>query len=201
MRPFSHSLAFAPATASAATDPALGDLPVWKLEDLYPAPNSDAFRNDMEKALADAKAFEAKWKGGLEAAAGQTGPRGIGAALAEYEALDDLLGKLGSYAGLTYFSDTLDPANGKFFGDAQQKLTALSSHLLFFALELNRIDDAVMDACMLADSTAGHYRPWLVDLRLDKPYQLDDKLEELFHDKSTTAFSAWNRLFDETLSS
>ena len=79
MRPFSQRLAFAPATASAATDPALGDLPVWKLEDLYPAPNSDAFRNDMEKALADAKAFEAKWKGGLEAAAGQTGPRGIGA--------------------------------------------------------------------------------------------------------------------------
>ena len=196
---FSHRPVAAPTTASAATDPALGDLPVWKLEDLYPAPTSDAFRNDMDKALADAKAFEAKWKGRLEEAATQTGPRGIGAALAEYEALDDLLGKLGSYAGLTYFSDTLDPANGKFFGDAQQKLTALSSRLLFFALELNRIDDAVMDACMLADSAAGHFRPWLVDLRLDKPYQLDDKLEQLFLEKSMTSSAAFNRLFDETM--
>jgi oligoendopeptidase F len=199
MRPFSHRPVHAPATASTATDPALGDLPVWKLEDLYPAPSSDAFRNDMDKALADAKAFEAKWKGKLEQAATQTGPLGIGAALAEYEALDDLLGKLGSYAGLTYFSDTLDPANGKFFGDAQQKLTALSAHLLFFALELNRIDDAVMDACMLADSAAGHFRPWIVDLRLDKPYQLDDKLEQLFLEKSMTSAAAFNRLFDETM--
>ncbi len=44
-------------------------------------------------------------------------------------------------------------------------------------------------------------RTWFADLRKAKPYQLDDKLEELFHDKSVTAFSAWNRLFDETMSS
>ncbi|MDP1159762.1 hypothetical protein, partial [Klebsiella variicola] len=45
----------------------------------------------------------------------------------------------------------------------------------------------------------GHYRPWLVDLRKDKPYQLDDKIEQLFHEKSITGRGAWNRLFDETM--
>ena len=79
-------------------------------------------------------------------AAALTGDEGIGAAVREYEALEDLMGRIGSFAGLTYFSDTSNPANGKLYGDAQAKLTDMASHLLFFALELNRIDDAVIDS-------------------------------------------------------
>ncbi|TNM62641.1 M3 family oligoendopeptidase [Aliirhizobium smilacinae] len=185
--------------AGSANDPALGLLPVWKLSDLYAAKDDPAFVADLKKSEMDALAFEAKWKGKLAEAATKTGAGGIGEALNEYEALDDLLGKIGSFAGLTYFSDTSSPANGKFFGDAQAKLTDISSHLLFFALELNRIDDAVMDACIDRDPTAGHYRPWIVDLRKDKPFQLDDKLEQLFLEKSMTSAAAFNRLFDETM--
>lgn len=187
------------AAGGAASDPALGLLPVWKLSDLYPAKDAPTFAADMEKAEALSLAFEEKWKGKLSGAAAKTGAGGLGEALKEYEALDDLLGKLGSFAGLTYFSNTTDPANGKFYGDVQTKLTDLSSHLLFFALELNRIEDAVMDVCMDRDPAAGHYRPWIVDLRKDKPFQLDDKLEQLFLEKSMTSAAAFNRLFDETM--
>ncbi|MBX5042404.1 M3 family oligoendopeptidase [Rhizobium lentis] len=187
------------APVGAATDPALGDLPVWKLQDLYPSATSTAFVADMEKAGKAAIAFEEKWKGKLAEAAAKSGTEGIGAALKEYEALDDIMGRLGSFAGLTYFSDTTNPANGKLYGDVQAKITEFSGHLLFFALELNRIDDAVIDACMANDPDAGHYRPWLVDLRKDRPYQLDDRLEQLFLEKSMTSSSAFNRLFDETM--
>ncbi|MCM2473419.1 M3 family oligoendopeptidase [Rhizobium sp. CG5] len=190
---------FAPAIATVETDPALGSLPLWKLEDLYPSATSPEFLADMDKAAKACPAFEAKWKGKLAVSATSQAETGIGAALAEYEALDDLIGRLGSYAGLTYYSDMTNAANGKFFGDVQAKLTDLSAHLLFFALELNRIDDAVMDACMDNDPAAGHYRPWLVDLRKDKPFQLDDKIEQLFLEKSMTGAAAFNRLFDETL--
>ena len=187
------------AGAAQKTAEALGDLPVWKLSDLYDAKDAPAFVADMAKAEELSLAFEARWKGKLAEAATKTGEGGIGDALKEYEALDDLLGKIGSFAGLTYFSNTSDPANGKFYGDVQSKLTDLSSHLLFFALELNRVDDAVMDACMDRDPAAGHYRPWIVDLRQDKPFQLDDKLEQLFLEKSMTSAAAFNRLFDETM--
>ena len=187
------------AVPAGAADPALGDLPVWKLQDLYPSATSTAFVADMEKAGKAATAFEEKWKGRLAEAATKTGDDGIGAALKEYEALDDLMGRLGSFAGLTYFSDTTNPANGKLYGDVQTKITEFSGHLLFFALELNRVDDAVIDACMANDPAAGHYRPWLVDLRKDKPYQLDDRLEQLFLEKSMTSAAAFNRLFDETM--
>ena len=43
------------------------------------------------------------------------------------------------------------------------------------------------------------YRPWIDDLRKDKPYQLDEQLERLFHEKAITSHSAWSRLFSETM--
>ncbi|HCD85197.1 MAG TPA: oligoendopeptidase F, partial [Agrobacterium sp.] len=107
--------------------PVLGDLPDWKLSDLYPSGDSPEYKGDLEKAAAMATAFEGKWKGKLETAARATGVNGIGAALKEYEALDDLIGRIGSFAGLTYFSDTSNPANGKLYGDAQAKLTDISA--------------------------------------------------------------------------
>ena len=39
----------------------------------------------------------------------------------------------------------------------------------------------------------------MLDLRKDKPYQLEDRIEQLFHEKSITGRGAWNRLFDETM--
>nr|WP_316655700.1 M3 family oligoendopeptidase [uncultured Gellertiella sp.] len=199
-----HSLSARPAQTDAALKAdidtaALGELPVWKLSDLYASGADPAFRADLETAAARATGFEDRWKGRLGEAVAGDGDQGLGAAIAAYEALDDLVGKIGSFAGLTYFSDTTNPANGKLYGDVQAKLTALSTHLLFFPLELNRIDDSLIDAAMARDAKTGHYRPWIVDLRKDKPYQLDDKLEQLFMEKGMTGAAAFNRLFDETM--
>ena len=135
-------------------------------------------------------------------AAGEGAGKGAGEALAEavkrYEALDDTLGRLISYASLVYAGNTTDPVRAKFYGDMQERITAASLHLLFFTLELNRIDDAALDAAM-ADPALGHYRPWIEDVRKEKPYQLEDRVEELFHEKSVTGYSAWNRQYDETI--
>ena len=192
----------ADAANAALTDAAtLGDLPVWALSDLYASGNDPAFKADLERADQMAKAFEARWKGRLDEAAERTGADGLGKAIADYEALDDLLGRISSFAGLTYASDTANPANGKLYGDVQAKLTALSAHLIFFTLELNRLEDAKVDAAMAADPQTAHYRPWIVDLRKDKPYQLDDRLEQLFMEKGMTGAAAFNRLFDETMTS
>ena len=120
-------------------------------------------------------------------------------AVRRYEAIDDLAGRLGSYAGLVHAGDSVDPAISKFYGDVSERLTAASVHLLFFALELNRIDDAVIERAMQTPEL-GHYRPWIEDLRKDKPYQLEDRVEQLFHEKSQSGYAAWNRLFDQTIS-
>jgi oligoendopeptidase F len=117
-----------------------------------------------------------------------------------YEAVEELLGRLISFAGLLYSGDTSDPARGKFLGDVRERVTGASVHLLFFTLELNRIDDKLIEAA-LAHREFSRYRPWIEDVRKEKPYQLEDRVEQLFHEKSVTGRGAWNRLFSETISS
>ena len=112
--------------------------------------------------------------------------------------MSDLLGRTGSYAQLYYVGDTTDSARAKFYGDVNAKLTEISTQLLFFELELNRIDDKAL-AEKLKSKALAHYKPWIDNLLMEKPYQLDDKLEELFLEKSQTAAGAFNRLFDETM--
>ncbi len=188
----------APAEAAqraAAPEPAL---PEWNLADLYAAPDDPAFAADLDRAATESAAFAEAYRGRIAALAEDRSGAALAEAVRRYEALDELLGRIGSYAGLVYAGDTSDPARGKFYGDTQERLTAATSNLLFFELELNRLDDdALGDA--LASGPLAHYRPWILDIRKGKPYQLDDRLEQLFHEKSVTAYSAWNRLFDETI--
>jgi oligoendopeptidase F len=185
--------------ADTTTD--LGDLPEWNLADLYASIDAPEFKRDMDRAEAECVAFEKAYKGKLnDLAEGRIAGQSLAEPVRRYEGIEDLLGRLISYAGLVYSGNTTDPAIAKFYGDVQERITAISLHLLFFTLELNRIDDAVIERAM-ADPALDHYRPWIEDLRKEKPYQLEDRIEQLFHEKSVSGYSAWNRLFDETISS
>jgi len=177
-----------------------GRLPEWNLADLYSGIEAPEVIRDLQKMDKECVAFETDYKGKLaEHAAKEDGGRWLAEAVRRYEAIDDLAGRLGSYAGLIHAGDSVDPAISKFYGDVSERLTAASVHLLFFALELNRVDDAVIERAMQTPEL-GHYRPWIEDLRKDKPYQLEDRVEQLFHEKSQSGYAAWNRLFDQTIS-
>jgi oligoendopeptidase F len=174
-------------------------LPEWNLNDLYPGTDAPEVAADLAKGDAECIAFEETYKGKLaEIAASPDAGEKLAMAVKRFEAIEDLLGRVISYAGLVYTGDTTDPKRAKFYGDVQERITTASSHLLFFTLELNRIDDALIEKA-LTHPSFGHYRPWVEDVRKERPYQLDDKIEQLFHEKSVTGRAAWNRLFDETL--
>lgn len=183
----------AEASGTAALDESL--LPEWRLEDLYASMDAPELAADFERAHKQSVAFEEKWKGKLAVAASK-GQLGI--AVQSFEELQELMGRIGSYAGLLYTGDTSDPERVKFYGDAQQRLTDASSHLLFFGLELNLLEDEQLQNALRDDALAAKYRPWLEDLRKEKPFQLEDRVEQLFHEKALTSSSAFNRLFDET---
>src|ERR1700723_4081231 len=188
-----------PVTGTSTRNKALGVLPEWNLSDLYSGLDDPAVKRDLDRADTDCVAFEEAYKGKLAAmSAASDGGAQLAEAVKRYEAIDDLMGRIGSYAGLVHAGDTIDPARTKFYGDVQERMTAASTHLLFFTLELNRIDDAVLERAM-ADQALDHYRPWLEDVRRYKPYQLEDRVEQLFHEKSVTGYSAWNRQFDATI--
>jgi oligoendopeptidase F len=183
-------------TSADRTASELGQMPVWDLCDLYPDPASEAVEADLAKAAAEAEAIQRRYQGKLaDMAADGTG---LADAVVRYEALSDTLGKLGAYAGLLYAADTANPEYAKFYGDIQERLTAITTGLIFFELEINQIDDAVL-ARALETPALARYKPWFDDLRKEKPYQLEEKLERLFHEKSITSRASWNRLFNETM--
>ncbi len=171
----------------------LGPLPEWNLADLYSAPDSADFKADIAAAEKRTDTFE-KNRGKvavMDSAA-------FGAAIAEYEAISEILGKVGSYAQLYQSGDVSDPARGRFYQDTVERLTVLSGKTLFFTLEINRLADDVLAAKMTHPSAA-RYEPWIRDLRVMRAHELSDDLERLFLDKSTTGRTAWVRLYDETL--
>src|SRR5580658_545635 len=191
-----HSLDAALAPSPASSD--LGQLPQWRLDDLYEGMDSPRFAADLKRAQEEAKQFAATHRGKLSKLADEAqGGEALAAAVRAYELLQDLTGRVMAYASLLYASDTSDAARAKFYGDAHERVTALSGDLLFFELELNRIDDAKLEAAM-ATPALGRYRPWLEDIRKEKPHQLPDDLERLFLEKSVSGGAAWNRLFDDT---
>ena len=189
-----------PSSRKSAAKSRSGRLPEWNLADLYSGIDAPEVVRDLARMDAECVAFETDYKGRLAAQTAEgTGGSWLAEAVRRYESIDDLAGRLGSYAGLVHAADSVDPAISKFYGDVSERLTNASVHLLFFALELNRIDDAVIERAMQTAELA-HYRPWIEDLRKDKPYQLEDRVEQLFHEKSQSGYSAWNRLFDQTIS-
>ncbi|MDX1576816.1 MAG: oligoendopeptidase F, partial [Kiloniellales bacterium] len=173
---------------------ALGDLPVWDLSDLYAGPDAPELTADLDQAAAEAEAFQAEFQNNLAALDGDA----LAAAIARYEAIEEALGRVMSYAQLVHAGDMSDAEAGRFFQNMQERTTDISTALLFFTLELNRLEEAELEA-KLASAALARYRPWLRDIRAFRDHQLSDELESLLHEKQVAGRAAWIRLFDETM--
>jgi oligoendopeptidase F len=169
-------------------------LPAWDLSDLYASPDSPEVTADLSRAERSAKSFAAAHAGTLASLSGAA----LAAVIGEYERIQEILGRVSSYAQLLFAGDSTDPAIGRFYQTVKERVTGISSDLIFFTLELNRVDDAVLES-KLADPALARYRPWLRDLRVFRPHQLSDDLEKFSHERDLTANGAWVRLFDETI--
>ena len=174
---------------------ALGELPEWDLSDLYAAPDAPELARDLDWYEAEAAAYAADYEGKLA----ELDAAGLRQAIERNERLDEVAGRILSYAGLRYYQATTDGARAKFMSDMQDRITAASAPLVFFGLEFNRLDDDHLEALYAADAGLARYRPALDRLRAMKPYQLSDELERFLHDASVVGASAWNKLFDETV--
>src|SRR5215475_7112042 len=103
----------------------LDRLPEWNLADLYAAIDSPEVKRDLERADTECAAFEERYKGKLaDLARDAGGARTLAAAVRHYEAIDDLIGRLMSFASLVYAGNTTDPARAKFYADVQERITA-----------------------------------------------------------------------------
>jgi oligoendopeptidase F len=169
-------------------------LPSWDLTDLYPAPDSPELAAELDRAASDVKSFAQTYRGKI---AGLSGKK-LAEAIATYEQIDEHLSKAMSYAGLVYAGDNEDPEIGKFYQGITERVNGITADLIFFTLELNRIEDFDLKQ-KLADPALAHYAPWIATARLFRPHILSDEAERLLHERHVTGAGAWCRLFDQTI--
>jgi oligoendopeptidase F len=168
-------------------------LPAWDLGDLYSGEADPKLTEDLASAERDAIAFAAAYQGKIDELPGAV----LAQAMREYERIEEVLGRVMSFAQLRFSADSTDTQAGKFYQTMSERVTGVGTHLLFFTLELNRVSEAALEE-KLRDPALARYRPWLRDLRVFRPHQLSDELEKFIHEKEVTGQSAWSRLFDET---
>ena len=182
------------AALSASPSPDAAELPGWDLSDLYSGQDCPELQRDLDEAEAAARAFAVRHAGRL----GSLDGAALADAIAEYERIDATLGRAASYAGLLFAGDSEDAAIGRFYQSINERVTQVSTPLIFFTLELNQLDDDVL-AARMDDPSLARWQPFLRDLRVFRPHQLSEEVERVLHEKSVTGASAWSRLFDETM--
>ena len=183
------------ANATSPSGKPLGDLPDWNLDDLYTGPDAPELLADLEWLEAECRAYADDYEGKLA----ELDAAEMLRAIERDEKMDEVGGRIMSYAGLRYYQETTNGERAKFMSDMQDRITVMTAPLVFFSLEFNRIGDEAYEALMAANAALARYRPALDRLRAMKPYQLSDELERFLHDTSTVGAAAWNKLFDETI--
>ena len=180
-------------TSALASDTALGQLPEWNLGDLYAGMDCEELAADIARADNRVSSFQKSWKNSLadlDSNAFQT-------AIAEYEDIQELLGRIMSYVDLLHASDLSDTSLARFCQTTREQVNDISTGLLFFTIEINEIEDARLEP--LLSGPAGRYRRWIETVRAFRPHQLEENQERLLHEKRIAGAGAWTRLFDETL--
>ena len=175
-------------------DGPMGKLPEWNLDDLYTGEDAPELQRDLEWLETACASFAADYEdklAGLDAT-------GLLDCVLRNEKINQVAGRIMSYAGLRYYQLTTDAGRAKFMSDAQEKITNYTTPLVFFTLELNRLDDDHMDKLLATNADLARYKPVFDRIRAMKKYQLSDELEKFMHDLGVVG-DAWERLFDETI--
>lgn len=171
------------------------NLPTWDLTDLYPAIDAPELAQDIKRVEEKAHAFRVSYASEIAMISADK----LAEAIKEYEEIQDIAGRFSSYAQLLYTSDMANPAYTSFYQNMVEKCNDISTQILFFTLELNRMAEHDLQEKLTNSETLAHYAPWIRDVRAYRLHQLSDELEEMLHEKQITGAQSWNRLFDETL--
>ncbi len=176
-------------------DGEFGNLPEWDLSDLYAGEDAPELIADIEWLETACADFAATYEGKLA----DLDAAGLLECVIADEKISMVAGRVMSFAGLRYYQNTVDAERAQFMSNMQEKITVMTTPLVFFSLEINRIDDDVLASHFAENADLARYKPIFDRMRAMKPHQLSDELEKFIHDQSQVGSAAWNRLFDETI--
>ncbi|MFG6547514.1 M3 family oligoendopeptidase [Sulfitobacter sp. M21595] len=172
----------------------LGDLPEWDLSDLYTREDAPELKRDLDWLEEACASFAADYEGNLAA----LDAKGLLDCVLRNEKINQVAGRIMSFAGLRYYQQTTDAGRAKFMSDMQEKITDYTTPLVFFTLELNKLPDDHLSKLLDENPDLARYKPVFDRIRAMKPYQLSDEMEKFLHDLGVVG-DAWERMFDETI--
>ena len=172
----------------------LGDLPQWDLSDLYVSPEADELHRDMTWLESECAQFAQDYEGKLTTLSAEE----MLICVKRNEKISNIAGRIMSFAGLRYYQLTTDGERTKFLSDCQEKITNFTTPLVFFSLELNRLEDQHLDSLIAQSADLARYKRAFDRMRAMKPHQLSDEMEKFIHDLGAVG-DAWEKLFDETI--
>jgi len=167
----------------------------WELDPLldgYPSDPVAAIDAMLADAQERADAFAERHAGRVAELDGA----GLIEAMTELGALQELVTRAGTFAGLYFSTDTADPARGALYQRIQERATPIETKLLFFELEWAALDDA-RAAELLAAEGLEFCRHHLRTARRYRPHLLSEPEEKILTEKALTSRNAWGRLFEE----
>mgnify|MGYP000943982558 FL=1 len=159
----------------------------WNLGELFA--NEAEFSGAIDSAAAQARDFEAKFKDKLRALSAEE----FLGALELYEGISEQIGKIMSFAHLSFARDT---SLGAQQAKTEQACNDISQSLLFFELEFNELDAAKQDEFIAG---SGRFRYYLSLLKRRKAHQLSLPQESVLLKTSPVSGEAFSRLFDESM--
>src|ERR1700733_1245175 len=179
------------AIADALNDPELLGT-AWDLSPLVDGDEESGVQRQLDEALSRSDAFAAAYNGKLAELDGA----GLAAAMHELGAINELVGKAGSFASLQFATDSDDPARGALLQLVQERATELETKLLFFELQWAALPDERAEA-LLADDALSFCAHYLRSARRYRPHLLTEPEEKILAEKAIASSSAWSRLFGE----
>jgi oligoendopeptidase F len=178
-------------TADNLADPELLEA-AWDLGELVDGDEANGVARQLDEALERSTAFAGAHAGKIA----ELDAPGLAAAMQELAAINELVGKAGSYASLRFATDTADSARGALLQLVQERATEIETKLLFFELEWAALDDERVEE-LLAAGELGFCAHYLRSARRYRPHLLSEPEETILAEKTISSESAWARLFGE----
>jgi oligoendopeptidase F len=184
------------AAAPDLSDPELEGA-AWDLQPLVDGEGPEGVGRRLEDAVARARAFAERYAGALD----RLDSAGLAQAMAELAEIKDLVGRAGSYAMLSFSTDTADPARGALLQRVQERATEIETTLLFFELEWAALPDPRVGELLDGDGDGLQFcAHHLHSVRRYREHLLSEPEERILAEKALTGASAWDRLFEELTS-
>ncbi|MEE3338223.1 MAG: M3 family oligoendopeptidase [Candidatus Latescibacterota bacterium] len=169
-------------------------LPTWDLTDLYAGVDDPQIASDIHSVTERAAHFARDYRGSI--ATRDLTAIHLLKALKKYEQLLGDEYRPQAYASLLYSTDTSDAARGALLQKSREFGSAVSTHLVFFDLEIGQIPDVVW-AAICDDPRLAPYRHYLDHERHMAVHNLSEPEEKILVETANARGRAFARMATE----